>query len=101
MVKNNHQYSRSIREKCTELEYLNEDLNKKLDERKHILDKSIEVHESLHQVGVYYVIMLLLLIPFVLFRRYQNKVALVARFVHMSTRVNHLSESPQSHFLSI
>ncbi|XP_028402827.1 guanine nucleotide exchange factor DBS-like [Dendronephthya gigantea] len=53
MIKNNHHYSQSIREKCTELEDLNKDLNKKLEQRKQNLDKSIEVHESLHQVGTW------------------------------------------------
>lgn len=54
MIKNNHYYSNSIQEKCSELQNIHDDLNRKFDERKHNLDKSTEVHESLQQVSVMY-----------------------------------------------
>ncbi|CAB4014328.1 guanine nucleotide exchange factor DBS-like isoform X1, partial [Paramuricea clavata] len=50
MIKNDHCHSHSIEAKCSELQDIHNDLNKKFDERKHNLDKSIEVHESLQQV---------------------------------------------------
>ena len=53
MTKNNHYYSNSIKEKCNELQDIHDDLNRKFEERKHNLDKSTEVHESLQQVSVY------------------------------------------------
>jgi uncharacterized coiled-coil DUF342 family protein len=51
MIKNDHYYSQSIKAKCNELQGIHNELNKKFDERKHNLDKSTEVHESLHQVS--------------------------------------------------
>ena len=53
MIKNNHHYANSIKEKCSELQDIHSDLNRKFDERKHNLDKSTEVHESLQQVRRY------------------------------------------------
>ena len=50
MIKNDHYYSQSIKAKCNELQNIHNDLNQKFDERKHNLDKSTEVHESLQQV---------------------------------------------------
>ena len=51
MIKNYYCHSHSIETKCSELQDIYNDLNKKFDERKHNLDKSTEVHESLQQVG--------------------------------------------------
>ncbi|CAB4016558.1 guanine nucleotide exchange factor DBS-like isoform X3 [Paramuricea clavata] len=50
MIKNDNCHSHSIETKCSELQDIHNDLNKKFDERKHNLDKSTEVHESLQQV---------------------------------------------------
>ena len=52
MIKNNHYFSQSIQTKCSELQELNRDLDRMCDERKHNLDKSTEVHESLQQVSL-------------------------------------------------
>lgn len=50
MTGNNHFCSKSIKTKCSDLRNLKDELNKKINERKKNLNKSVEVHESLQQV---------------------------------------------------
>ncbi|XP_046852419.1 guanine nucleotide exchange factor DBS-like isoform X2 [Xenia sp. Carnegie-2017] len=51
MIKKDNYHSNSIKLKCSELEDLNKDFEKKLEERMHTLNKSAEVHECLTQAG--------------------------------------------------
>ena len=50
MIKKGNYHLNSIKLKCSELEDLNKDFEKKLEERMHTLNKSAEVHECLTQV---------------------------------------------------
>lgn len=53
MISNNHYCSKSIPNKCTDLQNCKDELDAKLMERKNNLDKSIEVHELLQQVNTW------------------------------------------------
>ena len=50
MIKNNNYCSNFIQTKCGEMQHLKDGLNEKISERKNNLDKSVEVHQCLHQV---------------------------------------------------
>ena len=52
MIGNNHYCSKSIQEKCKDLQNSKDELDAKLNERKNNLDKSAEIHELLQQVFV-------------------------------------------------
>ena len=50
MVRNNHHCAKSIKARCSDLENIKNELDRKVNRRKINLDKSAEIHECLQQV---------------------------------------------------